>query len=288
MPERTTLPSLEEAVAMTSTVCSPPLIYQRLTEAINHPRSSIKDIGRIISEDQGLTARLLRLANSPMFGYFSKVDSIDKALTIIGTRQVRDLALAVSVMAGFTGIPTELLSVASFWRHSVACGIFSRNLAVYLREPNVERYFVAGILHDIGQLVLCTSLAKVASELIHDSRQAGDVFWTTEGRVLGYDHAELGSELLRSWKIPPNIIEPVARHHAPQLARKYPRETAVVHLADILCHALELGASCEWCVPPLDAPAWEQLGLPVSVLGQLVKQSEPHLEETFAILAEVP
>ncbi|MGE3550531.1 MAG: HDOD domain-containing protein, partial [Geobacter sp.] len=157
-------------VDRTSTVYSLPLFYERLNEAINHPRTSIDDIAKIITEDQGLTARLLRLANSPLFGWFGKVDSINKAVTIIGTQQLRDLALAASVMGVFTGIPPELMSMTSFWRHSVACGIIARTLATWRREPNVERFFVAGILHDIGQLMMATTIPPVVMELMQQSR----------------------------------------------------------------------------------------------------------------------
>jgi hypothetical protein len=91
---------------------------------------------------------------------------------------------------------------------------------------------------------------------------------------------------LKGWKIPANIAEPVASHHAPQSALQYPLESAVIHLADIICQAMELGHSGEWCVPPLDNNAWERLGLPVSMLATIMKQAEPQLKETFAILVE--
>ena len=126
-PSDTSGLTLDLLVEETSTVYSLPLFYERLNEAINHPRCSTYDISRIITEDQGLTARLLRLANSPMFGCYAKVDSITKAVTIIGTQQLRDLALAASVMGIFRDIPEDLLNMTSFWRHSIACGIIARH-----------------------------------------------------------------------------------------------------------------------------------------------------------------
>jgi HD-like signal output (HDOD) protein len=278
--------TLERLVDRTSTIYSLPYFYERLNECINHPRSSIADIARIITEDQGLTARLLKLANSPLFGYYSRVDTIIKAVTIIGTQQLRDLALAASVMGVFTGIPEELMNMSTFWRHSVACGIIARTMAACLRENNVERYFVAGILHDVGQLVLCTAVPETAANLIRDSREQEELFFSTERRTLGFDHAELGGALMKAWKIPANIAEPVACHHAPQSAVQYPLESAVVHLSDIICQGLELGQSGEWCVPPLDQGAWERLNIPVSMIATVVKQAEPQLKETFAILVE--
>ena len=280
--------SIERLVDETNTVYSLPLFYEKLSETINHPRSSVADIARIITEDQGLTARLLRLANSPLFGYHARVDSITKAVTIIGTQQLRDLALAASVMGIFKGIPEELMNMTSFWKHSIACGIVARALATWRRELNVERFFVAGILHDVGQLVMCTLIPDTVREMLLESMERGTLHLATEHGRLGFDHAAVGGALLRKWKIPPNIAEPVTCHHAPGAAEQFPLEAATIHLADIICQAMEFGFSGERLVPPLAAPAWERLGLPVIMLATILRQAEPQLEETFAILTEWP
>ncbi|MDD2274039.1 MAG: HDOD domain-containing protein [Desulfuromonadaceae bacterium] len=277
--------TIDRIVEETSTVYSLPLFYERLNETINHPRSSIDDISRIITEDQGLTARLLRLANSPMFGCYAKVDSITKAVTIIGTQQLRDLALAASVMGVFKGIPEELLNMTSFWRHCIACGIIARSLAVYMRESNVERLFVAGMLHDVGQVVLAAARPEVVRELLEEHRDTGRLYLDLERERLGFDHAELGGALLKKWKIPSSIGEPVAFHHRPSSAEQFRLETALVHFSDIICQAMEFGQGAEWGVPPLDEPAWDRLGLSPHVLGSVLKQSESQIAETFAILS---
>ena len=278
--------TLEWLVDRTSTVYSLPLFYDRLNEAINHPRSSIDDIARIITEDQGLTARLLRLANSPLFGWFGKVDSINKAVTIIGTQQLRDLALAASVMGVFKDIPAELLNMASFWRHSVACGIIARALATWRRETNVERFFVAGILHDVGQLMMATTIPPVVMEMIEQSRASNRPYHLTEEERLGFDHAAAGGALLRSWKIPANIADPVEFHHQPSRTEQFPLDTAIIHLSEIICLAMEYGQTGEYFIPDLDPLAWERLGMPPHQLGTIIRQIEPQLEETFSILAE--
>lgn len=278
--------TLERLVEQTRTIYSLPYFYERFNEAINHPRSSIADIAKIIIEDQGLTARILKLANSPMFGYYSRVDSITKAVTIIGTQQLRDLAFAASAMGVFKGIPDDLMNMAFFWRHSIACGIVARNLATCLRESNVERFFVAGILHDVGQLIMCAAIPETAGELLALSRSRQEHYHYTERDHLGFDHADLGGALLQAWKLPANIFEPVACHHTPRSAAQFPLESAIVHLAEIICQAFEFGASGEWCVSPLDSGAWDRLGMPVNILATILKQSEPQIEETFDILME--
>lgn len=277
--------TLDRLVEETGTIYSLPLFYERLNEAINHPRSSIDDISKIITEDQGLTARLLRLANSPMFGCYARVDSITKAVTIIGTQQLRDLALAASVMGVFKGVPEELLNMASFWRHSIACGIIARSLAVYRRESNVERLFVGGMLHDIGQVVLASARPGEMLELLEAQRDTDRYYLELEQERLGFDHAALGGGLLNKWKIPASIGEPVACHHNPGAAEKFHLEAALIHLADIICQSMELGRGAEHCVPPLDERAWERLGLTPHMMEIVLKQAEPQIAETFAILS---
>jgi HD-like signal output (HDOD) protein len=277
--------TIENITDETGTVYSLPLFYEHLNEAINHPRSSIEDISRIITEDQGLTARLLRLANSPMFGCYAKVDSITKAVTILGTQQLRDLALAASVMGVFKDIPEELLNMSSFWRHSIACGIIARSLAVYRREANVERLFVVGMLHDVGQVVLAAARPEVSRELLEAQRDTGRLYLDLERERLGFDHADLGGALLKKWKIPASIGEPVACHHNPGTAEQFRLETALIHLSDIICQAMELGRGAERGVPPLDESAWDRLGLSPQMLGTVLKQSEGQILETYAILS---
>jgi len=277
---------LKRIVNQTKNVYSLPVIYERLTSVINHPRSSIADITRVISEDQGLTARLLKLANSPLFGHFSKIDSIGMAATIIGTQQLQALALAVSVMEVFSGIPEELICMKSFWQHSIACGTIARALAVYRREANVERVFAAGILHDVGRVVMCSTIPEIVNETVSLSRNENMLLFTAEESLLGFDHAAIGGSLLSKWRIPMSIAEPVASHHAPLTAKDFPLEAAFIHLADIICQALALGFTGEYFVPPLEPLAWERLDIPAGSLAAIVKHVEPQLAETLAILGE--
>lgn len=277
--------TLSRLVDETSTVYSLPLFYERLNEVINHPRSSIDDISRVITEDQGLAARLLRLANSPMFGCYAQVESITKAATIIGIQQLRDLALAASVMGVFKELPEDLLNLTSFWRHSIACGIIARCLAVSRRESNVERLFVAGMLHDVGLVVLVAALPEVCRDILEEQRRTGRLYLELERQRLGFNHADLGGALLKKWKIPASIAEPVACHHTPGSAEQFRLETALVHCADIICHAMEIGQGAEWVVPPLDEAAWERLALSPHILATVLKQSEAQIADAFSILS---
>lgn len=276
--------ALERLVEEVSTIHSLPMFYSRLSEAIDHPRFSIADIAKIISEDQGLTARILRLANSPLFGYFSKIETITQAVTIIGVLQVRELALAISVMDVFAGIPESLVNMEQFWRHSLATGVAARHLATNMREAGLERFFVAGILHDVGRLVLYVRLPELSLEMLERCRESGELLHRVEREVLGFDHAEVAGALLRRWKIPARVAEPVERHHNCARGEQYPRETAILHFADIVAHALELGNSGERFVPQLDQAGWERLNISSRYLPTLVQQVDATFEDTIQVL----
>ena len=276
--------SVEHMVEDVSTIHSLPLFYSQLSEAIDHPRSSIADIAKIISEDQGLTARILKLANSPLFGYFSKIDTITQAVTIIGVLQVRDLALALSVMDVFKGIPEELVNMEQFWKHSIATGLAARILATSQREANLERFFVAGILHDIGRLVMYVRVPDICLELLEECRAAGTLLYRAERGKFSFDHAEVGSTLLRRWKIPPRIAEPVGTHHDCRKGDQYPREASILHLADIIAHALQIGNSGEISVPTLDCDVWDRLQMSCYFLPTLVYQVDTTYQQAVSVL----
>ena len=232
------------------------------------------DIAKIIREDPGLTARLLRIVNSAFYNFPSRVDTISQAVTIIGTQQLGALALATSVMQLFKGLPDGFVSMDSFWRHSVGCGLAARVLATLRRETNAERYFVAGVLHDIGRLVMFIKAPDASREALMSSREGKKLLYESERESFGFTHAVVGGVLLQTWKLPASLEEVVMFHHNPKAATKFPVEAAIVHVADIIAHAMELGGNGEIYVPALDGEAWDMLGLPPSVLASVMEQVE--------------
>ena len=255
-------------------LASLPLIFTRINEVVDNPTSSMSDIARIIMEDAGLSSRLLRLANSSFYGFPSRIETITHALTIIGIQQLRDLALATSVMTIFRNVPQDIVDMNSFWHHSTACGVAARVLATYRREPNVERYFVAGILHDIGRLMLLQQAPDEMQTIIERQSEGDELMVDVEREVLGIDHAKLGGLLLRAWKLPASVEEPVAYHHSPRRAGRYQAGAALVHLANILAHVLQLGDRSQQYVPPLEPEAWDRLGFKPSLLSSVISKVE--------------
>ncbi len=143
-----------ELVQSAMRLASLPSIYLRLTEVTTDGRSTSTDVARVIQEDPSLSARLLRLVNSAFYGFPSRVDTITQAINLVGTNQVMELALASSVLRAFEGIPRDRVDMDGFWRHSIGTAIAARAIALRRRVASAERYFVAGLLHDVGRLVL--------------------------------------------------------------------------------------------------------------------------------------
>jgi HD-like signal output (HDOD) protein len=270
-------------------VSSLPVIYTKINEAVNNPRSSMKDISDIIIDDPGLTSRLLQLVNSAFYGFPSKIDTVSRALSIVGTQQIRDLALATSIMSLFKGIPEDLVSMESFWKHSVACGLAAKILATYRRcEMNVERFFAAGIIHDIGRLIIYKKIPETAREMILRCKVNRELLYVVEKEVIGFNHSDLGSVLVRFWNLPPSLEEVVAYHHSPWEARRYPIETSVVHVADIIAHAMQMGNSGEQYIPSLDEKALELIGIPSSVLSPTLDKLEREVKDVVQSLFGKP
>jgi len=255
------LSSPRDLISEDETIFSLPEIYFELQEGLNDPDKTFQDIGEIIRCDAALTARLLKIVNSPFFGFPSEIETISHAISIIGMNQLTDLALATLVIYQFRGIPNSLFNMEKFWRHSMSCGVAARSIAEFRGEKNVERFYLAGILHDIGRLVIFKKEPALAREAFVRSKEQPENIFLSERELMGFDHADVGGELLKAWKLPPRLVEAVAFHHQPQAAKRYPFEAAVIHTSDYIVHVLNAGSDDEFSEPQLYSKSWDIIGL---------------------------
>jgi HD-like signal output (HDOD) protein len=253
---------------------SPPLIYRRLVEVINHPRGGAGDVAAVIRQDTALTARLLKLVNSAFFSFPRKIETVSQAVSVVGTSQVRDLALATSITELFQDVPADLIDVEGFWKHSLACGVGARVIARLRSEANVERFFVAGILHDVGRLVLLMRAPDEARGFMERASERGALLFETEREMVGFDHGWVGGALMDHWSMPDSLRDAIRHHHEPAKAGRFPIEAATVHVADIITNALRLGSSGEKYVPKISASAWTKLGLDPASISFAVEEME--------------
>jgi putative nucleotidyltransferase with HDIG domain len=258
-------------------------VLREIEQALQSPQCNLSTIGDAIQKDPDLTARLLRLANSPFFGFANRLSTVAEAVSLLGIQQIQDMIVASSVLDQFKGVPDILVNKDSFWRHSLAVGITARLLAMERRLPKPDKFFVAGLLHDVGRLVLLSQSAEWAEKVFELYQSEKILLRDAEKKILGYDHQQIAAELLQSWSYPNALVQAVAFHHTPNqsVARL---DAAVVHIADHLVNAMGLGSSGEQRISPLDEKAWATLGLSTEILARLVEAVDEQIlavEEAF-------
>ena len=276
--------TIAELVQGVSGLVTLPQVFLRINQLIEDPDSSTSDIARAVSQDPSFTLRLLRVANSPFYGFSSSIDTVAKAIALIGTRQIRNLALSMSVASSFEGLPNELVSMDNFWHHSLYCALIARILARRVKKCDPEALFTAGLLHDIGELLIFSRLplqAKQSLLLVLD--QVDDLpVYLAEQEVFGFDHAVVGGALALKWGLPPLLTECIAYHHEVAEARLYPREVAVVHLANIIAQMAEIDTLDPADVSDIDPLAWELSGIDSDeeIIAQVVQEAQQEIVMT--------
>ena len=277
-------PSIKAMVAaMPRSLGSYGPVLLEIEQALESPQCNLNTIGDAIQKDPDLTARLLRLANSPFFGFANRLSTVAEAVSLLGIQQIQDMIVASSVLEQFKGVPDNLVNKDSFWRHSLAVGLTARLLAMERRLPKPDKYFVAGLLHDVGRLVLLAQATEWAQAVFELYQHEKMLLRDAEKKILGYDHQQIAAELLPSWSYPSALVQAVEFHHAPgQSVAKL--EAAVVHVADHLVNAMAIGSSGEQFISPLDEKAWALLGLNPDILPRLVEAVDEQIlavEEAF-------
>lgn len=261
-----------------------PEVAIRLNELLGQPESDVCEISRLIARDPALTGRLLGIANSPWYGLSQEITSIQRAVTLLGMQQIRDLVLSTSATRAFEGIPVEVIAVEDFWQHSLYCGL----LAQALGERSGSRdgsLFIAGLLHDIGQLLLFSHYPQQMHDAILRSveGEAPLSLVEAEASLLGTDHTEVGAALGREWRLPALFIEVMAHHHQPERAREHPQAVALVSIANAIADGfflpdedieagLQIGTALreQAGIEPADVPpALQQARLAISELRRL-------------------
>jgi putative nucleotidyltransferase with HDIG domain len=277
--------SPHELVAGSVELATLPEVFIRVNEMIDDPHYSNSDIGRVIMNDPGMTVRLLKIVNSVYYSFPSQIDTVSRAITVVGTRELRDLILATSVVKMFKNLSNDLVTMETFWRHSVYCALTARTLAVRRRELHAERYFIAGLLHDIGSLIIYRKIPELAREALLRAQHNCQILHIAERDIMGFDHAAVGAELLRKWKLPSSLQHAVEFHHEPGKAPElFQHEASLVHIADIIADTMREDSSADTHVPPLDNRAWEQSGLTKDDIESVVAEVERQFDTVLKLI----
>lgn len=208
-----------------------PLVASQLLEAIADPETRSEEVARIVALDPALTGRTLKLANSDFYGFPRKVGSVDLAVVVLGANTVRDLVLSAAVFQTMGAGGSELTAL---WNHAMACGVAARVLADRTGYRLAGEAYAAGVLHDIGKVVLRQSYPDRFEAIVALAREQRLSVAEAERGVLGSDHAEVGGWLAERWGLPADLVEAIACHHRPERAVVNPELVTLVHLANSL------------------------------------------------------
>ena len=265
-------------------VVSLPDACVRLNELIDDPKSSALDIADVIIQDTDLSARLLRVVNSAFYALPGPVETISRAVTIVGTKELRDLAVVTAACDLFQGIPSELLNMNDFWHYSVTTGILARALAAECHVLHKERLFVMGVLHDIGRLVILQHLPAQARDILLITNTRLDLLPYAENEVLGFTHAEVGFELVRNWGLPESIATVVHWHHDPIGVEEFQLETALIHIGQVLAFDLVWRGDQMQSLACIEPQVWEITGLSADKCMALGAEVGAQIMELFSVL----
>lgn len=254
-------------------------VYYNLQKILSDPNATAKEVGNAIEDDQALTSKILKLVNSAYFGFPKRISTITHSVIILGFKEIKNIALSVSIIDMFADKEeTECLDRAEFWRHSLAVAICSNVIAKKVdvnKLEDAEVAFVAGLLHDIGKAILDLYLHRHYIDAIQNSKENKSLIIETEKETFGFTHQEIGQLLLEKWNLPSELISVVSLHNNPHKCSKFKKEyglVSIVHVADIIVRAMNLGLGGDPYVPMIEKSCWEYLELSLNQIEIIIEE----------------
>ncbi|MFO7569563.1 MAG: HDOD domain-containing protein [Smithellaceae bacterium] len=263
---------LRHKVESIGTLPTVPAVLKRLSSVIEKPRITIVEISAFISNDPALTTKVLKMVNSAIYGFPGRIASVSHATMLLGLNVIKGLLLGVSVF--------ELMqkTMSGLYEHSLACAIASRIIAQKKGMKEPEEVSVAGLLHDIGKVILTLEFSKEYQAAMNEALEKKISIFEAEKNQFSATHADVGSWLAEKWRFPRNLIEVIEYHHRPALAKNAPMETAIVHVADMLVRARGIGFAGENFVPEVNLMAFELLKLSDADIKDVLQEMEDNME----------
>ncbi len=265
----------------TKTLPSLPGVIAKLSSMSQDNRISAQEIARVVSSDQVLSAKILRLVNSAFYGFSGRVSTVSNALILLGVNVVRSLAVSSSIF--------EIMgkNVVGLWEHSMGVAVAANVMSKRLKLPEPEETSTAALLHDIGKVIIKIKLQEDYGRLTAHLAEKGLMMREAERELLDTDHAEIGEWLAQTWLLTEKLIEPIAWHHNVEKSIVHQTKTAVVHVSDVLIKASGFGFSGDDIVPRIQPVAWNRLSLTEPLLESIIEEIEDKLVEVKNFSLEI-
>jgi putative nucleotidyltransferase with HDIG domain len=254
-----------------------PTVIAKMLELVDNPKTSASSLSSLIMRDQVLTAKILKLANSSFYAFPRQIATVKLALVVLGFESVKEMALSFSVLGSFKGENNKHFDNSRFWQHSVSVGACTRMLARETCYRLAGEAFVAGLLHDIGKVVLNQYLPKEFAEIQTRIFEGGVECETAEMDVLGVTHAEVGAWLAERWNLPVILVDAIRWHQHPELCPRNAELPLLVYLGDYLSTKCNLGESGSNGVTAIPAPILELARRSLSLTPESLEGFRPGL-----------
>lgn len=276
---------IDNIISKISTLPTLPTVYSKLTEAIEDPNNTVEQISKIISADQASVFKILKIVNSPFYGFRGKIDTISQAIFYLGFNEVRNIVLALSVINMFSKESSlKDYSPIDLWSHSIGVGILARAIGAAVKEKNLENYFVAGIFHDIGKLIFMEYAAKDYQRVFDLVKTKRVTISESETEIFGVDHAAAGSLLAEKWKLPPSIQKTVRYHHDFNGSEINNLLLCSIYIADIYANAIGLGFDGSPIISQPSNVVWNTVKLKPGYIKSISKKLREDYNHTIKII----
>ncbi len=262
-----------------------PTIYTAIFEAMEQPNVTSEKLAKIISTDQVTAFKLLKVANSPFYGFYGRIDTISQAILYLGYNEVRNIVLALSVINFFSRNKILLhFRPVDFWAHSIGVGIATRMIGESIGEKKLENYFLSGIFHDIGKLLFFELAHKDYTRVMEIIENNNIRIKEAEVKVFGIDHARVGQILAEKWKLPVSIQNVILYHHAGVMENKRDPLIASVHLGNIIARIMELGYAGDNLIPEPNPAIWDFMKIPEGTFASMKISLKENFESTVRLM----
>lgn len=265
-----------------------PAVFNQVMDAINDPNRPLSDVERILKSDPALTAQILKVVNSPFYGFSEPVGDIENAIGILGSEQLCNLVLSTTIISKFKNIPENLVTMDSFWAHGVATGLAATLLASRLNVGEAGVLYTGGMIHDVSLLIIYKMIPEQATQTLERCNEWGQRLVEAEREVMGFTHEEVGLELTRSWNLPEKLQEITGYTHRPHKAPNHPRLVAMVHVADYIAKGCLLGSSGEHQTEKMSPKLLQNLEITEEILKEVSLGTLDMFNEIFQIFNPMP
>lgn len=267
---RVTMESIVEAV---NDLPSLHHIVTKVMELTEDPDSTAQDINNVLNQDQGMTAKVLKMANSAFYGFPRRIGTVTDATILLGFKTIRSIVMAASVSDILSQeIKGYALENGELWRHSQCAAMAARLIGKKAKFARLDLAYTAALLHDIGKVILNSSMLEAYHDVV-TRVNAGDIsFIDAENLLIGFNHAIVGAKVVEKWNLPAELVEAIELHHNIEKAEINKKLTAIVHVADAICVSMGIGIGIDGMLYPMSAEAMSLLGLDESEIDNIISE----------------